>query len=130
MASRPRSGHVAFYVTVYIGVAFSAIVCGYFPATVTGAVGFLGMLYWFIDHSLLLIHQPTQVHSIVGSFLVCVVLALLGATNRSKQLRLNNTVDALTTEARERKRVQEECAWLAMDWNYASKRELTNSPLR
>jgi signal transduction histidine kinase len=106
----PVLGHVAFYVTLYITVAFSAIVCGYFPATVTGIVGFLGVLYWFIDprHSLQLIHQPTQVRSIVGAFLVCVVLTFLGATNRSKQLRLNNTVDALTREARERKRAQEE----------------------
>jgi signal transduction histidine kinase len=106
----PVLGHVAFYVTLYIAVAFSAIVCGFFPATVAGAFGFLGILYWFIDprHSLQLIHQPTQVHSIVGAFVVCVVLAFLGATNRSKQLRLNHTVDALTTEARERKRVQEE----------------------
>jgi signal transduction histidine kinase len=106
----PVLGHVAFYVTLYIAVAFSAIVCGYFPATIAGTLGFLGILYWFIDprHSLQLIHQPTQVHSIVGALLVCVVLAFLGATNRSKQLRLNNTVDALTTEARERKRAQEE----------------------
>jgi signal transduction histidine kinase len=106
----PVLGHVAFYVTLYIAVAFSSIVCGYFPATVTGLVGFLGILYWFIDprHSLQLIHQPTQVRIIVGAFLVCVVLTFLGATNRIKQLRLNNTVDALTTEARGRKRAQEE----------------------
>jgi signal transduction histidine kinase len=106
----PLLGHVAFYVTLYVAVAFSAIVCGCFPATVTGLVGFLGILYWFIDprHSLQLIHQPTQVRSIVGAFLVCVVLTFLGATNRIKQLRLNNAVDALTTEARGRKRAQEE----------------------
>jgi len=106
----PVLGHVAFYVTLYIAVAFSAMVCGYFPATGTGILAFLGIFYWFIDprHSLQLIHQPKQVHSIVGAFLVCVVLTFLGATNRSKQLRLNKTVDALTTEARERKRAQEE----------------------
>lgn len=106
----PILGHVAFYVTLYIAVAFSAIVCGYFPAAITGVLGFLGILYWFIDprHSLQLIHQPPQVHSIVGAFLVCVVLTFLGATNRSKQLRLNNTVNALTAEAGERKRAEEE----------------------
>ena len=106
----PVLGHVAFYVTLYIAVAFSAIVCGFFPATISGVLGFVGILYWFIDPrlSLQLIHQPTQVHSIVGAFLVCIVLTFLGATNRIKQLRLNNTVDALSTEARERKRAQEE----------------------
>jgi len=106
----PVLGHVAFYVTVYIAVAFCAIVCGSAPAIVGGVLGFFGILYWFVDprHSLQLVRQPPQIHSIVGAFLVCIVLMFLGATNRNKQLRLNRTVDALTSEANERKRAQQE----------------------
>lgn len=106
----PALGHVAFYATLYIAVAFCALVCGHTPALLSGMLGFLGILYWFVDprHSLQLIRQPRQIHSIVGALLVCIVLTLLGATNRKKQLLLNDTVDALTAEARERKRAQDE----------------------
>jgi signal transduction histidine kinase len=106
----PALGHVAFYATLYMAVAFSAIVCGPLPAMVSGILGFLGIFYWFVDprHSLQLIRQPLQIHNIIGAFFVCVVLIFLGATNRSKQLRLNNNVVALTTEARERMRAQDE----------------------
>jgi signal transduction histidine kinase len=105
----PVLGHVAFYVTLYIAVAFCAIVCGYAPAILCGILGFLGIFYWFVDprHSLQLIRQP-QVHSLVGAFLVCAVLTFLGATNRGKQLLLNETIEALTTEGRERRRAQDE----------------------
>lgn len=106
----PVLGHVAFYVTLFIAVAFCAIVCGSAPAIVSGVLGFMGILYWFVDprHSLQLVRQPPQIHSIVGAFLVCIVLIFLGATNRNKQLRLNHTVDALTAEANERKHAQDE----------------------
>lgn len=106
----PVLGHVAFYVTLYISVAFCALVCGYVPAITCGVLGFLGILYWFVDprHSLQLMRQSPQIHSLVGAVLVCVVLTVLGSIARRKQLLLNDTVDALTTEARERKRAQEE----------------------
>src|ERR1700757_2150634 len=102
----PILGHVAFFVTVYITVTFCALVCGALPAMLSGSVGFPGILYWFVDprHSLQLIRQPRQVHNIIGAFIVCAALILLGAAYRSKQLRLNNTVKALTNEARERQR--------------------------
>jgi signal transduction histidine kinase len=105
----PLLGHVAFYVTVYIAVTFCAIVCGYLPAILSGVLGFLGIFYWFVDprHSLLLI-RPSEIHSIVGAFLVCAVLIALGQANRSKQLQLNDSVYALTAEARERKSAQQE----------------------
>jgi signal transduction histidine kinase len=106
----PVLGHVAFFVTIYIAVAFCALVCGGFPALVSGIIGFLGILYWFVDprHSIQLISQAPQLHYMIGAIIVCGVLILLGAANRNKQLQLNNTVDALTTEGRERKRAQEE----------------------
>ena len=104
----PLLGHVAFYVTVYIAVAFCAVVCGYVPAVLSALVGFFGIFYWFVDprHSLQVI-QAAQIHSIVGAILVVAVLAALGGANRSKQLRLNDTVLALVAEARERKRAQQ-----------------------
>ncbi|MGD1076877.1 MAG: sensor histidine kinase [Candidatus Sulfotelmatobacter sp.] len=105
----PVLGHVAFYVTLYVTVTFCAVVCGFAPAILSGLLGFLGIFYWFVDprHSLSLIRQP-ELHAIVGCFLVCAVLIALGEANRSKQLRLNETIVALTTEARERKRAEDE----------------------
>ena len=44
----------------------------------------------------------------VGCFLVCAVLIALGEANRRKQLRLNETIDALTTVARQRKCAEDE----------------------
>src|SRR5579863_5139665 len=105
----PVLGHVAFYVTVYIAVAFCAIVCGYVAAAVSGVLGLVGIFYWFVDprHSLL-ITRPSEIHGIVGAFLVCTVLIALGEANRRKQLRLNESVCALIAEAGERKRAQQE----------------------
>ncbi len=105
----PVLGHVAFYVTLYVAVTFSAMVCGFAPAILSGLLGFLGIFYWFVDprHSLSFIHQPPEIHAIVGCFLVCAVLIALGDANRRKQLRLNESIDALTTEARERKRAED-----------------------
>jgi signal transduction histidine kinase len=104
----PLLGHVAFYVTLYMTVTFCAVVCGFAPAILSGLLGFLGIVYWFVDprHSISRFHQP-EIHAIVGCLLVCGVLIALGEANRRKQLRLNETVLALTTEARERKRAEE-----------------------
>jgi len=105
----PVLGHVAFYVTLYVTVTFCAVVCGFAPAILGGILGFLGIFYWFVDprHSLSLMGQP-EIHAIVGCLLVCLGLIALGEANRRKQLRLNETVLALTTEARERKRAEDQ----------------------
>jgi signal transduction histidine kinase len=105
----PVLGHVAFYVTLYVTVTFCAVVCGFAPAILSGIFGFLGIFYWFVDprHSLSLMGQP-EIHAIVGCLLVCVVLIALGEANRRKQLRLNETILALTTEARERQRAEDQ----------------------
>jgi signal transduction histidine kinase len=106
----PVLGHVAFYVTLYVAVTFSAMVSGVAPAVLSGLLGFLGIFYWFVDprHSLPFIRQSSEIHAIVGCFLVCAVLIALGEANRRKQLRLNESIDALITEARERKRAEDE----------------------
>jgi signal transduction histidine kinase len=103
----PILGHVAFYVTVYIAVVYCAIVCGYAPAILAAAGGFVGIFYWFVDprHSLHAM-RPSEIHGVVGFFLVSVVLIALGEANRSKQLRLNETVVALTREIEGRQRAQ------------------------
>ncbi len=105
----PMLGHVAFYVTLYVAVTFCAVVCGFAPAILCGLLGFLGIFYWFVDprHSLSFIRQAPEIHAIVGCFLVCAVLIAMGEANRRKQLRLNESIDALTTEARERRRAQD-----------------------
>ncbi len=105
----PILGHVAFYVTIYIAVAFCAIVCGPGPAALSGFLSFVGVFYWFVDprRSWLSI-RSSQVHAVIGCFLVCTVLILLGHANRTKQLRLNDTVVALTNEAHERQRAEDD----------------------
>lgn len=99
----PVLGHVAFYVTVYIAVAFSAIVCGLGPAVLSALLGFLGIFYWFVDprHSFA-VDRPSEIHGIVGFLLVSGVLITLGDANGRKQLRLNRSVSELTTEAAHR----------------------------
>ncbi len=105
----PVLGHVAFYVTLYMAVAFNAVVCGAAPAALSSLVGFLGIFYWFVDprHSLLVV-RPSEIHGVVGSLLVCLVLITLGATNRRKRLELDQTVLALTIEGAQRQRVEQE----------------------
>jgi signal transduction histidine kinase len=105
----PLLGHVAFYATVYMAVAWCAVVCGFLPAVLGSFVGFAGIFYWFIDprHSLSVIRKP-EIHGIIGFFLVCGVLTALGAANRRKQMKLDGTIRALTTEAHERKRAEQE----------------------
>jgi signal transduction histidine kinase len=105
----PLLGHVAFYVTVYIAVAYCAVVCGYVPAAISGVIGFLGIFYWFMEppHSFAVI-QTSEIHATIGFFLVSAVLIGLGGANRNKQLRLNETIDALTREAGERQRVDQD----------------------
>lgn len=105
----PVLGHVAFYTTVYMTVAFCAVVCGFAPAALNGLVGFLGIFYWFVDprHSLS-VARPSEIHGVIAFFLLCAVLTALGAANRRKQLRLDETVAAVTKEASERKRAEEE----------------------
>src|SRR5579871_2399643 len=105
----PVLGHLAFYVTVYIAVAYCTMVVGYGPAIVTTLLGVLGTFYWFVDprHSFFPIHR-TEVHGVIGCFLVNAVLIWLGEANRRKQLRLNEVVDELTAEVRERQRAQQE----------------------
>jgi signal transduction histidine kinase len=105
----PVLGHLAFYVTVYIAVAYCTMVCGYVPAIVTAVVGLVGTFYWFVDprHSLFPTHR-SEVHGVIGFFLLSTVLIWLGEANRRKQMRLNEVVDELTSEVRERKRAQQD----------------------
>lgn len=104
----PALGHVSFYATVYMTVAFCATVAGLAPAVLNAVLGFVGIFYWFIDprHSVSI--PRSEVHGVIGFFLVSLVLIALGVANRNKQLRLNATVSALTSEAAERRRAEEE----------------------
>ena len=102
----PVLGHVGFYITVYMVVAFSALVCGLSPAVLTAAVGFLGVLYWFVDPRNSFAMSRSEIHGMIGFFLVSTVLIALGDANRRKQLQLNDTIAALKQEAQEREFAQ------------------------
>ena len=104
----PVLGHVAFYATVYMAVAFCAMACGLGPAILSALAGFAGIFYWFVDPRESLAVARAQTHAIIGFFLVCAVLIAFGEANRRKQLRLNEAVVALTAETHERKRAEEE----------------------
>src|SRR5579863_7679480 len=80
----PLLGHVAFYVTVYMAVAFCALIWGLGPAILSGLAGFLGIFYWFVDPRRSLEVGRSQIHSIIGFFLVCAVLIWLGEANRRR----------------------------------------------
>ena len=99
----PVLGHVAFYVTLYVRVTFCAVVCGFATAILSGLLGFLGIFYWFVDPPPLPIHHPPARNPRHRRF-----RPRLGEANRRNQLRLNETILALTTEARERKRAEDE----------------------
>lgn len=105
----PVLGHLAFYVTVYIAVAYCTMVAGYGPAIVTTLLGFLGTLYWFVDprHSFFPVHRA-EIHGVIGCFLVNAVLIWLGEANRRKRMRLNEVVHELTAEVHEKQRAQQE----------------------
>jgi len=103
----PVIGHVSFYATVYMTVAFCAIVSGFFPAVLNALIGFFGVFYFFVDPRHSIIISTPEIQGVVAFFLVCSVLIALGVANRNKQLKLNATIDALTTEAAERKRAEE-----------------------
>jgi len=102
----PLLGHVSFYVTVYMAVAFCALICGLGPAVLSALAGFLGIFYWFVDPRRSLAVGRSQIHPIIGFFLVCAVLIWLGEASRRKQLRLNAAVVALTAETNERKHAE------------------------
>jgi signal transduction histidine kinase len=103
----PVLGHVAFYATIYICVAYCAFLCGYAPAIVSGIVGFAGVFYWFVDPRRALFPiNHIEIQGIVGCFLVSAVLIILGETNRRKQIQLKQSITALTNEANERQRAE------------------------
>ena len=105
----PVLGHVSFYTTVYMAVAFCSLVVGWRPAALTALLGFWGIFYWFVDprHSLSFVRQ-SEIQGVIGCFLVCIVLIALGEANRRKRLRLDGAVVALTAETNERKRAEKE----------------------
>ncbi|HXF11689.1 MAG TPA: sensor histidine kinase [Terriglobales bacterium] len=103
----PLLGHVAFYVTVYVAVAFCSIVCGYAPAIVSAIVGFLGIFYFFVDPRYSLSPtRPAEIHGVVGWFFVCTVLIVLGENHRQQQFRLRQSIAAMISEASERRRAE------------------------
>jgi two-component system, NarL family, sensor kinase len=105
----PVLGHVAFYVTIYVAVAYCALVCGYAPATLTALVGFVGIFYWFVDprHTVWPV-RPSEVHGVVGFFLVCTVFIALGEANRRQRMRLDQIVKALRAEVGQRQQAEQE----------------------
>ena len=100
----PLLGHVAFYVTVYIAVAYCVLVCGWVPAVLSSLLGFFGIFYWFVDprHSLSL--RVSELHGTIGFFLVCAVLTALGHANRRKQIALQSAHDLLEERVADRTR--------------------------
>ncbi len=99
----PLLGHAGFYVTVYLAVVFSALVCGLGPSILTAAVGTAGIVYWFIDpRNSFSIADRRDVHELIACVLACVALIALGEANREKGLRLNEAREELERRVEER----------------------------
>jgi signal transduction histidine kinase len=104
----PVLGHSSFYVTVYIAVVYTALVCGMGPAILTAIVSTAGVLYWFVDpRTTFLISDRRDIHSLIACIAVCPVLIALGEMNRRKRLEIAQARDQLE------KRVQERTAALS-----------------
>jgi signal transduction histidine kinase len=105
----PLLGHAGFYVTVYIAVVFSALICGLGPSILCAVLATGGVVYWFVNRGeLFLLSNPVsrrELHGLIACILVCPVLIALGEANRRKQLQLNEAQDTL--EQRVKKRTAE-----------------------
>lgn len=102
-ALEPLLGHAGFYVTVYIAVIFSALVCGLGPSILSALLGTAGIVYWFVDprHSVV-IGDKRDIHALIACILVCSVLIALGEANRLKRLQITEARDHLEQRVRER----------------------------
>lgn len=99
----PVLGHAGFYVTIYLAVVFSALVCGLGPSILSAVVGTAGIVYWFVDpRNSFGIMDRRDIHGLVACALVCPALIALGEANRRKQLRLNEARDKLEQRVGER----------------------------
>jgi signal transduction histidine kinase len=98
----PLLGHSAFYVTLYVAVLASALVCGLGPSILTAVLGFGGIVYWFVDLRHLLPISNRDIHSSIACVFVCTALVILGKINRDKQLKLNESHAELERRIAER----------------------------
>ena len=96
----PILGHVAFYVTVYIAVVYCAIVCGDAPAILAAAVGFVGIFYWFVICATLFIQCALPRFMVLLDSFLSACSADRARRVMEKQLRLNETVVALTRKSK------------------------------
>jgi signal transduction histidine kinase len=99
----PAIGHAGFYVTVYVAVVFSALVCGLGPSVLTAVISTFGIVYWFVDpRNSFVITNRRDIHSLIACIVVCPVLIWLGETNRRKQLQINQARNELEQRVQER----------------------------
>ena len=102
-ALEPVFGHAGFYATIYIGVVFSALVCGLGPSILTTIVGTAGVIYWFVDQrQTFIITDRRDIHSLIACLVVCPVLIALGDANRRKRLQIKAARDLLDQRVQER----------------------------
>jgi signal transduction histidine kinase len=102
-ALEPLLMHAGFYVTVYLAVVFSALVCGVWPSILTAVIGTAGVVYWFVDtRGTFVLHDRREIHGLIACLLICPALIALGEANRRKQLRLNEAQEKLEHRVAER----------------------------
>jgi signal transduction histidine kinase len=92
----PVLGHSAFYLTIYLAVVFSALVCGLWPSILTAVVGTVGVVYWFVDtRKSFAIADRRDIHGLIACVCASAVLIALGEADRRQQLELNEAHDEL-----------------------------------
>jgi len=99
----PVLGHVGFYVTVYIAVVFTSLVCGLGPSILTAVIATGGIVYWFVDpRKTFVISDRRDIHGLIACLVVCSVLIALGETNRRKRLQILEARQQLEERVQER----------------------------
>lgn len=100
----PLLGHsTAFYVTVYMAVAFSVMVCGLGPSILCAVIATFGTLFLFVGPFRSLSTAWRQdIQGTIGCVLVCTVLIGLGEANRKKHVKLNQAQAELERRVEER----------------------------
>jgi PAS domain S-box-containing protein len=95
----PFLGNFTPFITLYSGVAITAIYAGFGPAILATVLGLIGADYWFVPprESFPLSSTP----HIIGTLTylgVCILIATAGETSRRSKVKLNRAVEQLQSK--------------------------------
>ena len=84
------------FITLYAGVAFSAIYVGLGPSILATVLGMVGAAYWFVPpRGSFAIFSVPHLVGISAYFVVCAVIIFAGETSRKSKTKLSAAVEEL-----------------------------------